>query len=177
MTDSALTDLPAAGLADQRHRLARPHVPGHAVDGAHHRPGDREVGVQVPDVQEDLAHRAAVYHRRPADPSAVGDAAGIPAKIPPAAQPRPEETTLARVNDHYLKLKASYLFPEIARRVAAFGEAHPGAKLIRLGIGDVTQPLPAGRGPRAARGRRRDGARRDASAATGRRPATTSSPS
>ena len=49
---------------------------------------------------------------------------------------------MARVNDHYLALKSSYLFSEIATRVRAFGEAHPGARLIRLGIGDVTRPLP-----------------------------------
>jgi len=49
---------------------------------------------------------------------------------------------LARVNDHYLELKSSYLFSDIAKRVTAFGEAHPGASLIRLGIGDVTRPLP-----------------------------------
>jgi len=50
---------------------------------------------------------------------------------------------LARVNDDYLKLGSGYLFSEIARRVQAFQAAHPQAKLIRLGIGDVTQPLPA----------------------------------
>ena len=49
---------------------------------------------------------------------------------------------MARVNDHYLELKSSYLFSDIAKRVTAFGEAHPGASLIRLGIGDVTRPLP-----------------------------------
>ncbi|HCF29566.1 MAG TPA: LL-diaminopimelate aminotransferase, partial [Cyanobacteria bacterium UBA11049] len=43
---------------------------------------------------------------------------------------------------NYLKLKAGYLFPEIARRVNAFAEANPNAKIIRLGIGDVTEPLP-----------------------------------
>jgi LL-diaminopimelate aminotransferase len=47
------------------------------------------------------------------------------------------------VNEHYLALKPTYLFSEIARRVRAFAEAHPGARLIRLGIGDVTLPLPA----------------------------------
>ncbi len=47
------------------------------------------------------------------------------------------------VNEHFLKLKAGYLFPEIARRVNAFVEAHPEAKVIKLGIGDVTEPLPA----------------------------------
>ena len=50
---------------------------------------------------------------------------------------------MARVNDHYLKLRASYLFSETGRRVREFQAAHPDAKLIRLGIGDVTQPLPA----------------------------------
>ena len=49
---------------------------------------------------------------------------------------------MARVNEHYLKLKAGYLFPEIGRRVRAFAEANPSAKIIRLGIGDVTRPLP-----------------------------------
>src|SRR3989442_6797517 len=48
---------------------------------------------------------------------------------------------MARVNDHYLKLKSSYLFSEIARRIKAFQAAHPEAKLIRLGIGDVTGQL------------------------------------
>ncbi|MCC5829717.1 MAG: LL-diaminopimelate aminotransferase [Phycisphaeraceae bacterium] len=46
-----------------------------------------------------------------------------------------------RINDHYLKLKAGYLFPEISRRVKQFAEANPDASLIRLGIGDVTEPL------------------------------------
>ncbi|HEY9639946.1 MAG TPA: LL-diaminopimelate aminotransferase [Coleofasciculaceae cyanobacterium] len=49
---------------------------------------------------------------------------------------------MATINDNYLKLKAGYLFPEIARRVNAFAEANPDAKIIRLGIGDVTEPLP-----------------------------------
>jgi LL-diaminopimelate aminotransferase len=48
---------------------------------------------------------------------------------------------VARINDHYLRLKSSYLFTEIARRVKAFQAAHPDAKVIRLGIGDVTRPL------------------------------------
>src|SRR5262245_21398316 len=69
--------------------------------------------------------------------------AGNPARIgPPSGATEHEETTLARVNDHYLELKSVYLFSDIAKRVAAFGEAHPGARLIRLGIGDVTRPLP-----------------------------------
>jgi LL-diaminopimelate aminotransferase len=49
---------------------------------------------------------------------------------------------MAYVNDNYLKLKAGYLFPEIGRRVAAFCKEHPDAPVIRLGIGDVTEPLP-----------------------------------
>jgi len=48
---------------------------------------------------------------------------------------------MAKVNDNYLKLKAGYLFPEIGRRVKAFQDGHPDAKIIRLGIGDVTRPL------------------------------------
>jgi LL-diaminopimelate aminotransferase len=53
-------------------------------------------------------------------------------------------TNMALLNEHYLKLKAGYLFPEIARRVKAFCDAHPEAarRLIRCGIGDVTEPLP-----------------------------------
>ena len=48
---------------------------------------------------------------------------------------------MARINEHYQKLRAGYLFPEIGRRVAAFAGAHPDARIIRLGIGDVTLPL------------------------------------
>lgn len=47
-----------------------------------------------------------------------------------------------QINENYLKLKAGYLFPEIGRRVKAFAAAHAGAKIIRMGIGDVTEPLP-----------------------------------
>ena len=49
---------------------------------------------------------------------------------------------MPRINDNYLKLAAGYLFPEIGRRVNEFEASHPDAELIRLGIGDVTQPLP-----------------------------------
>ena len=49
---------------------------------------------------------------------------------------------MAQVNGNYLKLKAGYLFPEIGRRVKAFSASNPDAALIRLGIGDVTEPLP-----------------------------------
>ncbi len=48
---------------------------------------------------------------------------------------------MAQINDNYLKLKAGYLFPEIGRRVRAFAADNPTAKVIRLGIGDVTRPL------------------------------------
>jgi LL-diaminopimelate aminotransferase len=48
---------------------------------------------------------------------------------------------MARINEHYAKLPASYLFPEIGRRVRAYQAAHPDARVIRLGIGDVTEPL------------------------------------
>jgi LL-diaminopimelate aminotransferase len=50
---------------------------------------------------------------------------------------------MATINDNYLKLKAGYLFPEIARRVNKFASENPTAPIIRLGIGDVTEPLPA----------------------------------
>lgn len=49
---------------------------------------------------------------------------------------------MPRINDNYLKLQAGYLFPEIGRRISAFAEANPDAKIIKLGIGDVTEPLP-----------------------------------
>ncbi len=51
---------------------------------------------------------------------------------------------MAHLNSNYLKLKAGYLFPEITRRVKAFTDANPAAaaRLIRCGIGDVTEPLP-----------------------------------
>jgi LL-diaminopimelate aminotransferase len=49
---------------------------------------------------------------------------------------------MARINEHYRKLKAGYLFPEIGRRVNRFCAEHPEARVIRLGIGDVTEPLP-----------------------------------
>ena len=51
---------------------------------------------------------------------------------------------MAYLNDNYLKLKAGYLFPEIGRRVKAFCESNAQAaqRLIRCGIGDVTEPLP-----------------------------------
>ena len=48
---------------------------------------------------------------------------------------------MARINEHYAKLPAGYLFPEIGRRVRAYQAAHPDAQVIRLGIGDVTEPL------------------------------------
>jgi LL-diaminopimelate aminotransferase len=49
---------------------------------------------------------------------------------------------MIRINENYLKLQSSYLFSEIAKRVAAFQAAQPGMEIIKLGIGDVTLPLP-----------------------------------
>ena len=63
------------------------------------------------------------------------DRAGCPGR-------HPSDRSVVQVNGNYLKLKAGYLFPEIARRVKAFSSANPDAALIRLGIGDVTEPLP-----------------------------------
>ena len=49
---------------------------------------------------------------------------------------------MIRLNENYLKLQSSYLFSEIARRVALFQKENPGKEIIRLGIGDVTRALP-----------------------------------
>ena len=49
---------------------------------------------------------------------------------------------MVRINENYLKIQSSYLFTEIARRVREYQAANPDAKIIRLGIGDVTEPLP-----------------------------------
>ncbi|AHW59130.1 LL-diaminopimelate aminotransferase apoenzyme [Draconibacterium orientale] len=48
---------------------------------------------------------------------------------------------MAKINENYLKLQAGYLFPEIGRRVSEFIDANPDKKVIKMGIGDVTQPL------------------------------------
>ena len=48
---------------------------------------------------------------------------------------------MVKVNQNYLKLPGSYLFSEVARRIAAHSAAHPEAKIIKLSIGDVTRPL------------------------------------
>lgn len=50
---------------------------------------------------------------------------------------------MAQINENYLKLQAGYLFPEIGRRVREFQKEHPDADVIKMGIGDVTQPLTA----------------------------------
>lgn len=48
-----------------------------------------------------------------------------------------------KINENFLKIQNNYLFSDIAKKVAAYKEANPSADLIRLGIGDVTRPLPA----------------------------------
>ena len=48
---------------------------------------------------------------------------------------------MLKVNDNYQKLPGSYLFSTIAKKVAAYSEANPDKNIIRLGIGDVTQPI------------------------------------
>jgi LL-diaminopimelate aminotransferase len=52
-----------------------------------------------------------------------------------------DRRTMIGINENFLKLRAGYLFPEIGRRVRAFKQEHPGAKVVSMGIGDVTQPL------------------------------------
>ena len=49
---------------------------------------------------------------------------------------------MIRINENYQSLQASYLFSDIAKRIASFQKANPGKKLIKLGIGDVTRALP-----------------------------------
>lgn len=49
---------------------------------------------------------------------------------------------MVHLNENFLKLKAGYLFPEIGRRVTEFATSNPNADIIRLGIGDVTEPIP-----------------------------------
>ena len=49
---------------------------------------------------------------------------------------------MVKVNENYLKLKAGYLFPEIAKRVKIFSQSNNSSDIIKLGIGDVTEPLP-----------------------------------
>ncbi len=49
---------------------------------------------------------------------------------------------MVKVNENYLKLKAGYLFPEIAKRVRIYSQSNNGSDIIKLGIGDVTEPLP-----------------------------------
>ena len=48
---------------------------------------------------------------------------------------------MAKINNNYLKLPGSYLFSTIAKKVKTYGEANPDKEIIRLGIGDVTQPI------------------------------------
>ena len=48
---------------------------------------------------------------------------------------------MVKINENYLKLPGSYLFSEVARRIAAYTAAHPQAKITKLSIGDVTRPL------------------------------------
>jgi LL-diaminopimelate aminotransferase len=50
---------------------------------------------------------------------------------------------MIRINDHYLKLQASYLFADIAKRVNTYQTKHPEKEIIRLGIGDITRALPS----------------------------------
>ena len=49
---------------------------------------------------------------------------------------------MVKVNENYLKLKAGYLFPEISKRVSKYSQANNSSDIIKLGIGDVTEPLP-----------------------------------
>ena len=48
---------------------------------------------------------------------------------------------MAKANQNYLQLPGNYLFSTIAQKVREYQESHPGTEVIRLGIGDVTQPI------------------------------------
>ncbi len=74
---------------------------------------------------------------------ARGDFVGV-ISIATRAWPRYLVPIMARINENFQKLKAGYLFPEIARRVNAYTDAEPekAKRLIRCGIGDVTEPVP-----------------------------------
>ena len=48
---------------------------------------------------------------------------------------------MAQINENYLKLPGSYLFSDIAKKVAAYQAEHPEKEVIKMGIGDVTRPL------------------------------------
>lgn len=64
------------------------------------------------------------------------------AAAPHAPHPENHTRIMATLNENFLKLQKNYLFADIAQKVAAYKESHPEARLIRLGIGDVTRPLP-----------------------------------
>ena len=49
---------------------------------------------------------------------------------------------MVQINENYLKLKAGYLFPEISKRVSSYTQSNKNSEIIKLGIGDVTEPLP-----------------------------------
>ena len=51
------------------------------------------------------------------------------------------EVAMAKINNNYLKLPGNYLFSTIGKKVREYSDANPEAKIIRLGIGDVTQPI------------------------------------
>ena len=81
---------------------------------------------------------------------------------------------MVQINENYQKLPGSYLFADIARRTAAYQEAHPDAKLIRMGIGDVTRPLAPAVVEAMHKAVDRPGRRRRPSTATAPSRATTS---
>ena len=49
---------------------------------------------------------------------------------------------MIKINENFLKMQDSYLFSTIAKKVAKYQEEHPDKKIIKLGIGDVTRPIP-----------------------------------
>ncbi len=66
---------------------------------------------------------------------------GTSSRRKPKGASRKTKGIMIHINENFLKLRAGYLFPEIGRRVRTFKEQNPDAKVISMGIGDVTQPL------------------------------------
>src|SRR2546425_9448660 len=115
--------------------------------------GGPEMAPQTP--QPLVAPRRSRGAPRPHPLGAPGRRRGAPRPHPLGAPGRSRGTprycggglycgrVMPRINEHYLNLRAAYLFAEIRRRQKAFGDAHPDARVIDLGVGDVTRPLPA----------------------------------
>ena len=112
-----------------------------AVDEPAHGIERTRLGVipQVIDIAIGRHRRAKLHLRASSDQARLCLPSGL---VPWARSSMPHPPRMIRINENYTKLKASYLFADIAKRVNAYVAAHPDQPVIRLGIGDVTEPLP-----------------------------------